>query len=81
MDIIRYLKIDPTGKISLKLLDFLKEKFDNFEMVLAKKDKSKDGLNQYIDWLYENGYFDRNINIIKVIVYIKGKKIIKTILI
>ena len=72
MDIIRYIKIDPTGKISLKLLDFLKEKFDNFEMVLAKKDKSKDGLNKYIDLLYENGYFDRNINIKKVIAYVKN---------
>ena len=48
MDIIRYIKIDPSGKINSKLLNFLKEKFDNFEVVLAKKDKRKDALNKYI---------------------------------
>ena len=72
MDIIRYIKIDPSGKINSKLLNFLKEKFDNFEVVLAKKDKRKDALNKYIYLLFKNDYFKRIINIKEVIAYIKN---------
>ena len=72
IDIIRYIKIDPTGKMRLKFLQFLEEKYDKFyNSKNDQKKKDNDGLNKYIDLLYEKGYFDREITKEKVIDYIK----------
>ena len=71
LDIIRNIKIDPTGKnISEKFFVYLQKKYDDFGKNVQKK-KDKDGLNKYIDLLYEKGYFDREITKEKVIDYIK----------